>query len=326
MPSTSAAAARSCEPFCQRAGPELDEADARQACTAVVGTVGGAPAPAAGRAETIGAAAGSPGGRQSAVSPTPWSRAWREAGPKDRPPQLTEASREGCWSSCWPSWPRQRGRLVALAASLGNKGSGQVRRRGRGILLAQVRNEKETDANRIQAAAQLIDFRKGDAEAARRTARPAHAAHLAGAGPGACSTPWPAARPRQPGRPWSNACRHPDAGRDGVGHPRLAQPARTGRTPCSTRSTRARCQLADLSLDQKQALAAHPTRPSPHGPGSCSRAAAACPTPTGRRCIDELLPLTKKTGDAAAGKAGLQEPLRQVPHAHRRGDARSAPT
>ena len=68
-------------------------------------------------------------------------------------------------------------------------------------------------------------------------------------------------------------------------------------------SSRASCQLADLSLDQKQALA-DASRPADRQPraASCSKRGGGLPNPDRQKVLDELLPLTKQSGDAAAGK------------------------
>src|SRR5581483_7713600 len=61
-------------------------------------------------------------------------------------------------------------------------------------------------------------------------------------------------------------------------------------------------QLSDLSLDQKQALANHP---DPRIRGRASRmlsASGGLPNPDRQKVVTELLPLTEKTGDPAAGK------------------------
>src|SRR5262249_51744557 len=62
-------------------------------------------------------------------------------------------------------------------------------------------------------------------------------------------------------------------------------------------------QLGELSLDQKQALSLHP---NPRIAGRARRIlerGGALPNPDRQKVIDSLLAVTKKSGDAAAGKA-----------------------
>ena len=61
-------------------------------------------------------------------------------------------------------------------------------------------------------------------------------------------------------------------------------------------------QLADLSLDQKQALASHPDRQLANRARKLLEAGGSLPNPDRQKVLDELLPLTKQTGDAALGK------------------------
>ncbi len=61
-------------------------------------------------------------------------------------------------------------------------------------------------------------------------------------------------------------------------------------------------QLADLSLDQKQALASHPDRRLAGRARRLLEAGGSLPNPDRQKVLDELLPLTRQTADAAAGK------------------------
>ncbi|HZN35636.1 MAG TPA: PVC-type heme-binding CxxCH protein [Pirellulaceae bacterium] len=61
-------------------------------------------------------------------------------------------------------------------------------------------------------------------------------------------------------------------------------------------------QLADLSLDQKQALATHPERQLASRARRLLEAGGSLPNPDRQKVLDDLLPLTKQTADATAGK------------------------
>lgn len=61
-------------------------------------------------------------------------------------------------------------------------------------------------------------------------------------------------------------------------------------------------RLADLTLDQKQALAAHPNRDIARRAKEILARDSGLPSPDRQKVLDELLPLARKSGDAAAGK------------------------
>src|SRR6185369_6325920 len=58
----------------------------------------------------------------------------------------------------------------------------------------------------------------------------------------------------------------------------------------------------ELSLDQKQALATHPSRQISARAKTLLAKSGGLPNADRQKVLDELLPLTKKTGDAKAGK------------------------
>jgi hypothetical protein len=60
--------------------------------------------------------------------------------------------------------------------------------------------------------------------------------------------------------------------------------------------------LADLSLDQKQALSTHPDRRLRERAAKLLTAQGGLPSPDRARILAELMPLTEQTGDAARGK------------------------
>jgi putative membrane-bound dehydrogenase-like protein len=61
-------------------------------------------------------------------------------------------------------------------------------------------------------------------------------------------------------------------------------------------------QLAELSLDQKQALAAHPDANVRRRARQILSRGGALPNPDRQKILAQLLPITKETGDPAAGK------------------------
>jgi putative heme-binding domain-containing protein len=63
-----------------------------------------------------------------------------------------------------------------------------------------------------------------------------------------------------------------------------------------------RVPLSELSLDQQQALAAHPNRALAERARKILARGGGLPSPDRQKVIDELMPLTKRTGDPALGK------------------------
>jgi hypothetical protein len=167
-------------------------------------------------------------------------------------------------------------------------------------LVATLENEDKSDDERIAAAVELVAFRGDEAEPVEqvleqvtpRTA-PALAAGLLQALAGSSSS---------------------DAGGKIVERLRGMTPgARSaaigvllGRAEWTREMLaaidRGDLQLADLALDQKQALAAHPDRRVRRQARELLERGGALPNADRQKVLNELLPLTHATGDAAAGK------------------------
>ena len=265
-----------------------------------------------------------PRGRRRRSSP-----AWPRAGPRTSPPTLDDGRREGARRPPAEALARgPRASSSSLGEPLGQQGPREARRpRSPRRSWPTARDEQAPDAARVDAARQLVEFRPTDAEAA--------AALLALITPADARPRWPPGLIDAVGRSESpevgagarRAAAGADARRSG---PRPSAPcsaAPTGPRPSSTASRRASVRLDELSLDQKQALAAHPDQADRRaGPRPCSPGAAACPTPTARRSSTQLAPVVLKGGDAAKGKLVFTAAVRQVPHATAARGARSAPT
>jgi uncharacterized protein len=224
------------------------------------------------------------------------ARGW----PKDRPPQLTEATEKALVKLVPKLTSAARAQLVALASRWGSKALERHAAEVAVSLLAQARNGKETDASRIQAAAQLIDFRRGDADAASQLL--------------ALLTPRTSPELAQGLLEAVGRSESPAAG------PALVEMLGTltpGVKKAALRSLLARAdwtellltaigkakvQAAELSLDQKQALANHPSKALAAKARELFARSGGLPDPNRQKVIDELNPLTKKTGNPAAGK------------------------
>jgi len=62
-------------------------------------------------------------------------------------------------------------------------------------------------------------------------------------------------------------------------------------------------QLADLGLEQKQALLAHPSEEVRKAADMLMKSGGGLPNPDRQRVLDQYLPITQKKGDSVAGKA-----------------------
>lgn len=83
-------------------------------------------------------------------------------------------------------------------------------------------------------------------------------------------------------------------------------------------------QLAELSLDQKQALAAHPNREIARRAKEILSRDAGLPSPDRQKVLDELMPLAKKSGDAAVGKEVFKQQCAKC-HTHSGEGAKIGP-
>jgi putative membrane-bound dehydrogenase-like protein len=193
-----------------------------------------------------------------------------------------------------------RGQLIMLVERWGSKALSRHAAAIAADFLARAADEKQPDDARAAAAAQLVEFRKADADAARqvldlvtpRTTPELARGLLDAAGRsespavGALvierlATLTPAVRPAGLqlllGRAdWTAA---------------LLDALEKGTVP-----------QADLALDQKQRLAAHPNRTLAERARKLLARGGTLPSPDRDKVLQELLPLTKRSGDAVAGR------------------------
>jgi putative membrane-bound dehydrogenase-like protein len=224
------------------------------------------------------------------------ARGW----PRDKVPALDAVTDRVLAELLAKLAPAARGQLIALAGRWGSK---SLEKHAAAIaegFLARAQDEKATDAARLEAAAQLIDFRKTDAQAARqllelltprtspelarglleavgRSEAPAVGAAIAEQLP----VLTPAVRPAAVG----------------------VLLARAGWTEALLDALDiGAIQLSELSLDQKQALAAHPSKAVADRARALLARGGGLPNKDREKVIAEFLSLTRRTGDAAAGK------------------------
>jgi putative membrane-bound dehydrogenase-like protein len=196
--------------------------------------------------------------------------------------------------------PEARGDLVSLAERWH---TGALQKFGAQIsasFLSQVQDENADDRTRIDAAERLIDFRKTDAAPARHVLEvlsPRTSPELA--------------------RGLLEAVGHSETPEVGSAlielFPSLTPTTRSvavavlvGRTDWTRKlldaMEKGTIQPAELSLDQKQALAAHPNRELAARVRKLLARGEGLPNPDRQKVVEQYLAVTKQTGDPAAGK------------------------
>jgi putative membrane-bound dehydrogenase-like protein len=193
-----------------------------------------------------------------------------------------------------------RGRLLALAARWGSKVLDKNASAIAASFLAEAADVKALDTDRIVAAGRVIELRKDDAATAAKVLdllTPRTAPELA--------------------RGLLDAVGHSEAPATGAAIVERLPALTPAVRPAALRILLARAdwteallgalekgtvQLVELSLDQKQALAAHPSKAVAERARALLARGGGLPSPDREKVVQELLPLTKKKGDAAAGK------------------------
>lgn len=225
-----------------------------------------------------------------------FSRGW----PKSHKIALSEATEKRLLARLEQLSPGTRGQVVRLAGLWGSQAfeahiSGIVQ-----ALLADIGNEEKGDRERIAAVRQLIDFKPDDGsivEQLLETIRPqSSAAYSTGVldalGNSTADDLGALLVERVAGFT-------PDLKRAAL-RSLLSRPASTAAFLKGVEEGKA--VLADLSLDQKQALAAHPDRSIRERAKKLLAAGGGLPNADREKVVKELLPVTERTGDPALGK------------------------
>jgi putative membrane-bound dehydrogenase-like protein len=246
------------------------------------------------------------------------ARGW----PKGRTPTLT-AEAETALGQLAARLPLSaRGQLVVLAERWGSKNLEKYAAEIAASLLARVADEQQSDKARLAAAVQLIESRPASAETARKVLElvtPRTAPELA--------------------RGLLDALGHSQAAEVGPALARALPALTPGVRPAAVRVLLGRANwteallaalekgqvpVTELSLDQRAGLAAHPSQAVAERARKLLAQGGGLPNPDRQKVIDELLPLTRKTGDAAAGKLVFRNHCAKC-HTHSGEGARVGP-
>jgi uncharacterized protein len=196
--------------------------------------------------------------------------------------------------------PAARGQLFRLAAAWGSKSFVKQAEAIATSLLGVLRDEKESEAQRLSAARQLLELRPGDdkvvpslLEFITPRTPPSLALGLVEAlGGSASSAVAPALLQRLP--EWTPTVR--------AAALRVLLSRPEGTRALLGAMEKGKADLTDLTLEQRQALAVYPDK------GIATRAkkllarGGGLPSADRQKVVTELMPLTKRTGDAELGK------------------------
>lgn len=220
--------------------------------------------------------------------------------PKDKPAQLDDVASAALEKLVARVAPQQRAAIVVLATRLGSSSLDKIAAPVIESLWVEVRDEKIPADRRIEAADQLIDLRRKDVSIAA----------------GLLELISPRTSLEFSDRMFEvvGHSEAPEAGQAIVEHLAALTPTQraTGIKLLLAHSDwvksllggleHGQLTLADLSLDQKQSLAAHPDVEIAKAAAELLKRGGGLPNADRQNVVDELASLAQKTGDAAAGK------------------------
>jgi len=194
-----------------------------------------------------------------------------------------------------------RGQLIKLATTWGSQSFQKYGEETARSLLEAVANDKLPDDQRSAAARQLIDLRPADAPLMEKLLDLVTPRLGPAAATGFLEAVGQSQAPRTAALLLERYATWPPSTRSAALRVLLARTDLT-RTLLEALD-KGHIQLSDLGLEQKQALAAHPDAKVAAQARKLLARGGALPNPDRQKVIDELLPLTKLTGDPALGKA-----------------------
>jgi uncharacterized protein len=220
--------------------------------------------------------------------------------PRGKTAQLTDDTEKAMARLLARLSPAGRGGLIKLATAWGSKGFEKYAAETTTSLFAVIADQKAGDTARADAARQLAEFRPNDEQVVEkllaaitpRTSPQLTTGLLDALGASQAANLGPSVVKQLSG--W------PPSARAAALRLLLARPE-------STRALldgldKGQVQLGEMTLDQKQALAAHPDKQIAARAKTALERGGGLPNADRQKVIDQFLPLTKKIGDAAAGK------------------------
>jgi len=220
--------------------------------------------------------------------------------PKDKPANFNAAGDDELVKLFKTTTPAAKSRLISLSSRWGSKKLEQFAVEISAGLVAQIQDEKQTERARIAAAGQLVDFRRSDAAVAAdllKSISPRTSPDLA------------KGLVEAVGRSDAPATGTALIESLGVLSPAVRSVAikvlltRGDWTKSLIDAVEAgKIVFSELSLDQKQALAAHPDKKIAERAKALLSRGGGLPDPDRQKVVEELLPVIKQVGVAPAGK------------------------
>jgi putative membrane-bound dehydrogenase-like protein len=219
---------------------------------------------------------------------------------KQHRPELTAALEKDLTRLAARLAPGRRAALMQLASAWGSKVFEKDAVEQARLLVARLNDTKLPNADRLTAARELVDYRPADPKTAQILLE--------------------AVTPRTPPELAAGllralqVCEAPETGRLVAERLPLLTPAArsAGISVLLTRpewiqsfldqAEKGQAQITELSLDQKQTLAQHPNREVRRRALVLLKRGGLLPSADRQKVLDELLPITRDKGDAAAGK------------------------
>ncbi|MEX0713372.1 MAG: PVC-type heme-binding CxxCH protein [Pirellulales bacterium] len=220
--------------------------------------------------------------------------------PADRPAPLEQADEESLAALFKRLSPAAQGRLVTLAARWGSSILETQAAEIRQSFLAMAADDEQPEQARMEAAAQLIELARADADAVNellglvtpRTSPELAAGLLEAVGRSQAAEAGEALV--------ESLARLTPAGRPAALRILLS---RTDWTESLVGAAeQGTLELAELSLDQRQGLIAHPQASIAARAKELLSKGGGLPSPDREKVLDELMPLTQQRGDPLAGK------------------------
>lgn len=232
----------------------------------------------------------------AAVVISGWAKGW----PKDQAVTLQQSDERVLIEVLNNLPPDFQGQLVRLATLWGNRALETYAEEIVDALLSTATSEKHSDDQRIAAAQQLIDFRRADDRVVRELLKSISARTSPDAAEALIGALARSESSVVGSEIASSFRRLTPAARKMALQVLLARPAAT--TDLLSAIEQGVIPLADLSLDQKQALAEHPDGKIREQAKAIMQRGGGLPSPDRQKVLEALLPLADKSGDAAAGK------------------------
>ncbi len=247
------------------------------------------------------------------------ARGW----PKGAAVQLGEESDKALTDLLARLSPAGQGHLIRLAALWGTKGLEKHGAQIAATLLRTVADDKQADGPRVDAARQLIELRATDAEAvdkllatlSLRTSPQVAAGVIAALEASSSDRVGPAVIERF--NSWPPTVRK-------AGVQLLLRRLESTRALLDALE-KGSVQLGELALDQRQTLAAHPDRRIASRARRLLERGGGLPSADRQKVIEEFMPLTKKSADAARARRPSRSTVPRVIGTAATG-IRSAPT